>query len=110
MISAAQESGYAPQQLLDEFNHAERWQGEFACIRNALVLLHYRAANNYPDDKDYVSAFVEAGWCIACIASLGQRAEDWIRTSGIPYAEFPDSVNVASNELARLVRTSFGWQ
>lgn len=110
MISAAQEARYTPVKLLQEFNRDARWQGEFNGIRNALVLLRYRAANGCPEGKEYVSAFVGAGWRIACIASLGQRAEDWIRTSGIRYAEFPDSTKMASNEVAHLLRANFGWQ
>lgn len=88
---------------------ADRWQREFDSVRNALVLLHYRAVNNCPDGKEYVSALFRAGWRIACIVLLGHPAEEWIRHSGIRYVEVPDSPRMASNEVARLVRGAFGW-
>jgi len=110
LVSAAQESRLTPQDLLAELNGRTHWAGVFDSIRNAVVLLRYDPVNNCPAGQEYVKLLLSDGWHIECVVSLGEPARDWIRSSGIRHIETPQSVSLASNEVAAIVRRAWGWQ
>ncbi len=110
LVSAAQEARLQPAALLEEVNGTTHWDGKFGSIRNAVVLLRYDVDNNCPDGEAYVTAFLNDGWQIACIVSLGEVARDWVRGSGLRSIEIPDSPCLASNEVANIIRKAWAWQ
>lgn len=62
--------------------------------------------NNCPfRATDYEQAFINAGWTIQGVASLGTMRNGAI---GGGFHE-PNPGNIATNELARHVRQSWGW-
>ena len=109
LVSAAQEAKRTPKELLDELNGKNHWQGEFDTVRNAVLVLRYDAFNGCPDGKMYIHDFVNDGWVIQCVVSLGEPARDWVRLSGFQFLEIPNSASLPSNAVAAKVRTAFGW-
>ncbi len=108
-ISAVQEKkAVSPEELLRDLNDSH-WKGQFKSMRNALVPLRYDPDSGQPAAECYVQALLNDGWTIKGIASLGEKARDWLKNSGLPYIEVPNSTSVPSNVVAAQVRAAFGW-
>lgn len=102
-IRAAQEQPISPSRLLSDLKK------KMPTVGNALIPLRYDPTNSQPQAEGYVNALIINGWKVRCVVSLGESARPWLRTSGLPYIEIPNSGTMPSNAIAARVRVTFGW-
>jgi hypothetical protein len=76
-----------------------------AGVNYVIVALRYKAARGLPAATGYLAAFRGAGWNIAGYAVLGGGALLPFGGGGVP---IPNARNMASNEIAGLLRGAWG--
>jgi len=78
---------------------------------DVLVALQTRGSRNgeFPDAQEYASQFMQAGWQIAGVASLyGGPRDPLIADTPVPIQN-DRFENMASNEIASIIRVRWNW-
>jgi len=91
----------------DWIRDLEQQPGNSGIRRNMLIAV--RLGRGQPHEAEtYLQAMAAAGYDLQSIVILGEPTPDWAKALGAPFSDIQD-VSVPTNEIARQVRTMWGW-
>jgi hypothetical protein len=73
------------------------------------MLFAFRMGRESHEAETYLKAMATRGYNLQSIVTLGEQTPPWAKALGAPFSDIRD-VSVPTNEIARQVRTMWGWR